>query len=665
MPRTDLLALTEDDLVALTNRGTVKRAQRELEENAAACEIEESPAGDLKFTWSDGAECEIPAGASLKEARCSSGSAGISRHLVRSVLLYKRRQTPAESPAPAEAWDPGTVFSDEMLEQQYRKADISRARARFETGVLVELVRSPKPLARFLDEPCVLRFMVRGDLRYIHADCSQQAQGLFVPLAVWAFRQLPPDKESGLVSIQTKPLPVPTELLGDLEKLLSECAVSGLAAVGDVWKQRLLRLQDRCRGEGLIWPAEIVAELVEEFDRYQQHDARFSLERAVDLIGELLIRADAIRAGRPEIPQILVRGTGDDRVSDIDSARLIGLGCGVQAGRKTTTITAYLQDINTGTVAGLMRDFANSDDASATPRDFGLLAQTPVVRGVSLAAIGGGQLLLKSAKRTPSQRLILPRTGVGVNPQAFAWEKLRPPLLCESIAELTALLAALPPPSLRSRRVTEDLFVIVVDQVEGARFDVATQSVIATLVDGVGGRATLLHPYTNRSAAGTQSLIEWLSRDKAKLRFVAGHARSSTAGLVVHPINAVFELEQGRTAVQPWIDSRAASTPSNSLPDAPASELLPPLAAALQPWHAAIGELWLIGTRRVTQPLIAQWQESHQRLERTGLHRLAETTGRLTNQLSSRLANPQYTGELAATQLLYASVLARLAAEQQ
>ena len=31
MPRPDLLALSPDDLAVLTNRGTVKRAQRELE----------------------------------------------------------------------------------------------------------------------------------------------------------------------------------------------------------------------------------------------------------------------------------------------------------------------------------------------------------------------------------------------------------------------------------------------------------------------------------------------------------------------------------------------------------------------------------------------------------------------------------------------------------
>jgi hypothetical protein len=252
-----------------------------------------------------------------------------------------------------------------------------------------------------------------------------------------------------------------------------------------------------------------------------------------------------------------------------------------------------------------------------------------------------------------------------VNPQAYAWEKLRPPLLCESVAELTALLAALPPPSLRSRRVTEDVFVVVVDQVEGPRFDPAAQAVIATLIDGVGNRATLLHPYTTRSAGGTQSLLDWLLRGDARLKFVAGHARPSTSGLVLHPISAVFEHQQERIAVQPWIDSRKASAPSNTLPGAAADGVVQPLAAALQQWQAAISELWLIGTRRVTPPLIAQWQEAHQRLESSGMHRLADTADRLSAQLASRLSHPHYTGELAAAQLLYSSILSRLAAEHE
>ena len=40
--RTDLLALSDDDLVALTNRGTVKRARAEVEAGAPSVELAES-----------------------------------------------------------------------------------------------------------------------------------------------------------------------------------------------------------------------------------------------------------------------------------------------------------------------------------------------------------------------------------------------------------------------------------------------------------------------------------------------------------------------------------------------------------------------------------------------------------------------------------------------
>ena len=65
--RADLLALTADDLAALTNRGTVKRAQRELDEAEITGTVHESPAGDISVVWSDGPRCSscvLPGGPS-------------------------------------------------------------------------------------------------------------------------------------------------------------------------------------------------------------------------------------------------------------------------------------------------------------------------------------------------------------------------------------------------------------------------------------------------------------------------------------------------------------------------------------------------------------------------------------------------------------------------
>lgn len=684
MSRADLLSLTEDDLIALTNRGTVKRAQREVDDPTTTCEIEESAAGDIKFVWSDGALCEIPAGASLREARCSSDSTGISRYLIRSVIAYQRGRSAEEVTSAPRSWDPGLEFSDEALEKHFGKAEISRARQRFEAGVLVEVLRGPKPLARFLDDPCFLRFMIPGDLRYLHADCTPAALGTFVPLAVWAFRRLPSGKDSALLSLNPQPLPTPVELLDGIEELLLECANNGIATVGDNWQQRLNRLEQSCREAELIWPADILTEFAEEYKRYVNHDSLFSLESTVALIGELLIRLDAIRAAHPDVPQILVRGTGADRRSDVVSARYIGLGCGVQSNRKSTIVTAYLQDVDSGAVVALPREFANSNNegpqSSLEVRDYSVLSQTAIIRGVSLNAFGLGQVLLKSGKRTPSHRLVLPRTGnsgISVNPQGFAWEKLRAPLLCDTFRDLTALLAMRPPASLRSRRVTEDLFVIAVSRMADAGFDAATQTILITLFDSQGDKMTMRHPFSSRSASGSERLLDSLKDSTNVLKFVSGHVELVAGELIIRPLCVVFEQRGDRYAVQPWVDSAAKmpssvekmlekSTENNTaatenLGNHPSSSSI--LTAALQSWQSAVGELWLLGTKRVSPDVVSLWQELVQRFESMGLLRFAEINSEIVSALSRRLSDPGYDGTAVAPQLLTATLLMKLADE--
>ena len=143
----------------------MKRAQKELDSGEVTCEVSDS-GEELVFTWSDGITCWFPAGKAIHDAICSSGTLGISRHVVRSVLAYQRLATAGDAAASTaendepttdvaasgsvgEVWDPGTI-TDEQLIAQFRKTAISKARTRFEQGVLVELTRGAKPVARFL-----------------------------------------------------------------------------------------------------------------------------------------------------------------------------------------------------------------------------------------------------------------------------------------------------------------------------------------------------------------------------------------------------------------------------------------------------------------------------------------------------------------------------------
>lgn len=680
--RVDLLALTPDDLAALTNRGTVKRAQKELDEASVSFVFREEGA-DLICEWSDGVVCRFPSGKTIRDAICSSGVVGISRHIIRSVLAYHQHATggttqvapdarendstttaaPATSAPALAEWNPGDI-TDEQLIAQFKAATINKSRQRFQEGVLVELVRGTKPLARFLDEPCTLRFMVPGDARYVSADCSEALLGTFVPLAVWAFRELEPGRRSGIVSIQQKASDVPVQVLDDLNTLLSELCVDGIQGTSATWPQRLARQEATCRDAGLPWLAELLLDLLQQREMYASHDALFEPQAVARLTGELIVRSRAIRSATTAVPQLLIRGTRSDRTTDLPSCRLIGLGCGIRQTRRAVTITAYLQDADAGSVVGVDRTFADpAADSPDEPRDFAALGQTVLSRGISLAAIGMGQLLIKSAKRTPAGRLVLPRTSssISLNPQAFAWEHLRPPLAVEGFAELAARLELLPPSSLRPRRLTEALHVCPIDRIEDVGFDIQSQRLLAAAVDSAGERALLVHPYTTRGQMGFEGLSAALADQTLRPRFVCGHVSRRQAGVCIEPICVVFEAPDGkRRGICPWTDAKPAAATTHA-EFSPEDSIGSPLAAILQELGFEMSELLLNGLRRAGPTGASRLSNLANQISRVGLNQLGGRMSDLSRLLAEQSEQTRWDPAPSVEQAFELLMLSRLA----
>ncbi|RCS49466.1 hypothetical protein DTL42_13155 [Bremerella cremea] len=678
MHRTDLLVLTPDDLAAITNRGTVKRAQKEIESESPTCELEEQD-GALIFTWSDGITCRFPEGKTIHDAICSSGSLGVTRHIIRSVLAYQRlaaagpeSQNLDEPTAAAEEppvatlltapWDPGT-FTDEDLIARFRKAVVTKARKKFEEGVLVELTRGAKPTARFLDQACTVRFLVPGDLRYVHADCAESLLPTWVPLAVWAFRELPQDQLAGLISIQNADLPTPTELLANLDDILLELYRAGLSNVGSSWSGRLMRIETDLRGEGLVWPAELVADLLQQHQLYQQHDARFEPLTVLNVVGELIARTRAIRRATKAVPQPLIRGSKSDRPTEIASGRMIGVGLDVQAGRQHVTLSAYLQDAESGSVVTVERTFADPDpDLGETPRSFSDLAETIVSRGTSLASLGSSQLLFKSGKRTPSGVLILPRgaSNVSTNPQSFQWEQLKPPFAAESIAQLRARFDSLPPSYLRPRRRTENLHALSVVAVEEVTFDVAHQRLRAELRDVYGDTAQLTYPFHSRGSAGFDALFDTLQKQGDQIRFVCGHVHSVGRSLEIHPICLVLDDGNHRIGILPALPNGGL----NLDPSATASKRTTGERSVLDEFLAelrsTLGDLLVTGVASIDD---RTWSELTDAGRQLGFTRLTIPMGKLAEALAARSNRLDWEDTAATSQARELFLLARIAME--
>lgn len=586
--RPDLLALTPDDLAVLANRGTVKRAQREVEAAEVSVEWETDDTGRVVARWSDGVVCELPDGKTMKEAQCNCPAAELCRHVVRTVLAWQRREQ-AGAPAAEEVkvWNPA-VLTDEHLAAFAAKGLWAKAQQRWAEGVLVECVLSAKPSARFYDLGLTVRFPVPDDARYSHCDCAQPSPCLHALLAVMAFRAMPDGKVAALVSSGQPRISTDGPLLAEAERVVERLIEDGIGGVApgeaDRWKRTSASLHDA----GLGWLGGVVDDILLERERYLARDALFAPENLAALAGELLIRCDALRYAK-DLPRGLAGGWRNTEKADIGYSRWIGLGTSVTARRKSVVLAAFMQEAGTGSLGAVMREVA--DPADGELQDFAALARAGMVKGAGIRALGSGQILTESCRRTPDNRLAFGRARAQVSTQAFEWSKLRVPVLVEDFAELRARLGLLPPRSLRPRRMGEDFHVLPVAANTPVEFDRTTQSLTSVLTDTGGVSVTLVLPWHSRAAAGTARMEESLTENAAA--FVSGHVSLTSAGLVIEPAGIV--LRSGGF-LQPWVDEPGEMTGGNVITTGAGREVPPALPDAWQECGALLADLLVTGS---------------------------------------------------------------------
>lgn len=667
--RDDLLSLSEDDLVTLSNRGTVKRANKEMDKGDLTYDITLTEAGDLIVKWSDGVACNFPAGEALADCECSDSAVGISRNLIRSVLAYQQwaaQQAPEDSePTPQHPWNPG-VISDEELGKHYPKQKLTRVRKQFEEGLVIELVRSTRPTALLHSFGCAVRFMVEGDIRYTYCDCEESAPCSHVPLAVWAFRMLEDDRISGIIETHVVPLDVPEDIIEDTYKTLYDLLETGINGASNAVITRLQRLRKRCDEEGLIWPAEILDEIMQEHERYTKRDSLFSPTHVAQLIGELLIRLQAIRNQTGAVPDLFVRGSQNDRETKISKSRLIGLGCAATIMKGGAKLSAYLQDSDSGTIIVMEKEFPDPDaKLNSKPDSFHKLSRASVIKNTSLGSIGSKQLLVTGGKRTAGYTYKPGRANASINPQTFNWDSLHAPILADGFEEILARASAQPPATLRPRRPGEDFYVCALKGVQTVRFDNASQTVQALLIDSEDKLAMMVHPYTSRGAEGVENLLWWLNNHPDEILYVSGKFKPGHIGLVIHPISLIFEGQGHRHMVQPWIDSHEKGRDYAFNPQSNESRMYTS-ATSYYPAQVvdAIGELMLIGLVRADDVLIRQWEILLEEGRGLGFTRFIAPIEALTKQLTHKRSTLEWDWREAAHLMLRIITLARFAQEQ-
>ncbi len=782
LKRVDLLSLSLHDLELLTNRGTVKRASRELTEREVTFEIDETENLDVNCKWSDEQTCRFSGTGTVKDAVCTCSAVTICRHIIRSILAYQQQAqgatqsldapstsekvrqadtsggeqdsnedspargtepgssgsalsatdptslettdtggkreaqvaspiscqdtkpsgisddvasaehsilteagsgehppgsseqrqssleqplgsfdqtsgSPDESAEPRHAmqaaigtypWNPGTI-SDATLQLHFKKILLTKAKKLLNDGQIVEAVISGKPFVRFHTLSHTVRFLVPDDIRYAHCDCADNfPHCVHAPLAVLAFRQLKEGKKADLYETAAVAVPVPGDIFEDTEEALSKLIEEGIATENKLASAALKRAASRLSEGNQLWLSETMNDLLLELERYHEHDARFSSITVSELMGDLLARLDAIVADTNVLPRRFICGLSSDKASSVSSSRMIGLGCGARILRKSSELTAYFQDLSSGNLVSVRKEFITED---GEPKPFWKLASKPVLRNNTLHQLGSGQLLTKGGKLSPSRQYHHARATYTLNHQMYRWESLRAPLLVETFDELRAMIGIRPPRFLSPRHAGLSFYVCKVKEATNIEFNYVDQCIEADLVDEVGGTAHLLFPFYSVCADGAESLLQGLRSRPTQVRFVSGYVRGRGTALIIEPVGVVFEEGERRFMIQPWVDEATPTTTAvnekESLPrastDTRLEQLRPdPVYDYAERVMEELGNLVTAGLRRSNSDTASAWRRLKTEGTSIGSSLLVSPVAHISEQLEAKLSTASW-----------------------
>lgn len=552
--RGDLLALTPDSLTALTNRGLVKRATKELGQAAPAVTTDDD--GTVRGAFPDGTAASLPTGG-LDAGACSCDATTVCRHLIGLILAYQRQHTAASSLAdpgpqprspvgvPSAAppstgtgqatWSPGS-FTDEQLISRIGTRLMAAARRAERAGYLARVRRptSTDPVPTVELGSATVRFLVPHDLGFIHTDAVADTRDDVIALAVWAFR-VADERAPGLAEARVEVGgPANDDSSGsgfEATLLLADRVLrDGAVHVGAGIAAAVAEQQQALDAVGLRWPLLALGDLADQLTAYRERSARYRPDTLAGLILELHARHRAVCTGGGSL-RALVLGTDEAAETPLRQVRLDSLGCRVSAVGEQRTVEIFHAHAETATVLVLRRSWDGEADGAALARRR--------IAGATVGALATGNVVTESAVRSASRAVRLATSRVAhttVNPSQGHWDALPEALIVRDIDALGVELDALPPRMLRPRIEAELVRVVAVADVLTVNYSPGQQRLDAVIVDAHGTRATVTATHTVAAPGRLDAVAVALTGKNGRVQFVSGIVHRSAGEVVIDPL---------------------------------------------------------------------------------------------------------------------------------
>ncbi|MEV4495688.1 hypothetical protein AB0J84_08295 [Micromonospora arborensis] len=547
--RADLLALTPEALAALTNRGLVKRAAKEVDQAPPAVELD--PDGTVRGRFADAIVTSLPTGG-LDTGSCSCGANGTCRHLVALVLAYQRQGSgvragdnadptvaaPAEDtgePAAAVAdWSPGS-FTDEMLATRIGTRVLAAARRAEHAGYVARVRRASAtdPVPQVELSTATVRFLVPHDLGFVHTDVVAGARDDVIALAVWAFRvadaTVPGVPEAQVEVGGVTAAGMRRTGLEPALELADAVLRDGAVHLGPGISAVIADVRRQLDAAGLRWPLLAVDDLAGQLAAYHDRSTRYRPDAVAGLLAELHARHRAV-ANAGASPRSRVLGTEEPAETPLRRVRLDSLGCRVRAIGDERVAEVFFAHADSATVLVLRRAWTGAVD--------GPTLANRRVGGATLGALGNGVVVTESAIRSANRTIRLATSRVAqttVGPSPGLWGSLPRAVTVTNFAVLSAELTALPPAVVRPRVEAELVRAVQIAEIRSLRYSPGQQRLDAVVADQAGNTATITATHAAVTPGRLDTIAATLRGAHGPVRYVSGAVRRTGGELLVDP----------------------------------------------------------------------------------------------------------------------------------
>jgi hypothetical protein len=535
--RPDLLALGDDSLAMLANRGIVKRSAREVAEGRGPT-LHMADDGTVTGAFADGTRVVLAPGKPFDSATaCTCPASGVCRHLVMVVVAYRERAPQAGQAA----WSPGE-FSDADLEALVGSRVLRLARTALRAGYRAQVRRptSADPVPTVELPSCTVRFLVPHELGYAHVDAARGTREDAVALAVWAFRAADTtDRESAAVEVAVggdggERISGGGSGIEPVLDLVADLLADGVVHTGPAATTSIAQARRTLESRNLRWPIDVLGEIAGQVDAYRRRRASYGSDTVARLLAEVVARHRCVVGGGAALrPGVL--GTEEAAETPLRLLRLTGLGARVTGDDSSGSVEVYLAHIDAGVVLTVRRRVDVDDPPS------GEVLGRRKVGGARLATLAAGNVVTESAVRSANRAVRFAENRVArttVTASAGGWDELPPSILVHDLDAEAARLAGLPPAVVRPRVTAEAVRAVVVEELDDVVYHPGAQRLDVS-IRAPTGRGTVSLTHTSAAAGAIDALAEALDGPPGPIRFVAGHLRLHGGEVVIEPTAVV------------------------------------------------------------------------------------------------------------------------------